>query len=998
MSDSLYDEFGNYIGSDIEDEEVVEEVVEEENRQNGYTNGVHINGDQPTIEETQEDEEMTDINSNAIVLHEDKNYYPDAEQVYKGAEVMVQDEDTQPLTQPIINPHRVKKFTIVEDDYPNTTFTKQFLMDLMNHPQLVRNVCLLGSIHHGKTTFMDMLYLQTHEKKWITSKPIKYTDTRKDEQERGISIKASPMSLVLPNANDKSYLINILDTPGHPNFSDEVSASMRLCDGAVIVIDALEGVMVHTEKLIKTAVQEGLAICVVLNKIDRLILELKLPPNDAYLKIKHTLDDVNAVLDKIVTVRPNSTNTPLRISPELGNVLFSCSEMGWCFSLDSFSKIYSQSFGGGFNFKEFAKRLWGNLYFHSDLRAFRKIPPPPSPDGEPPARSFVHFILNPLYKIISTIIGEDKKKVEGMLVDLGVQVPKQVLDMDVKPLLRCVMSAFFGKASSFVDLLVDNIPSPRDAQKERIERLYTGPMIGPYAEALRKCDPNGPLLVSVTKLLSKQDGSGFDCLARVMSGTIQTKSDVRVLGEKYSPLNDEDMSVEQINGLYISEARYKIEVESVPAGSWVLIDGIDNPIIKTATITTERDLKSQDSSDDDDDQWKAHIFRPLQFINRSVCKVAIEPINPTELPKMLEALRKVNKSYPLAQTKAEESGEHILLGTGELYLDCMLHDLRTMYSDIEIKVDDPVISLMETVVETSSLKCYADTQNKKNRLSMIAEPLDNHLAADIESGAISMEWTKKKRSEFFRQKYDWDSLSADNVWAFGPEFNGPNVLINDILPQEVNRTLLMGISDSVVRGFQWATKEGPLVDEPIRNVKFKLLGAEITSEPIQRSSGHIVPASRAVTHSSFLTATPRLMEPIYLVEIIAPGDCGPAIDAVLERRRGTRISQPLPKPGTPLYVTKALLPVLDSYGFETDLRSHTQGQAFCTATFDQWRIVPGDPLDRNIKLKPLEPSPSQHLARELLIKTRRRKGLSEDVNFNKHFDDELLLNLISNNK
>ena len=86
-----------------------------------------------------------------------------------------------------------------------------------------------------------------------------------------------------------------------------------------------------------------------------------------------------------------------------------------------------------------------------------------------------------------------------------------------------------------------------------------------------------------------------------------------------------------------------------------------------------------------------------------------------------------------------------------------------------------------------------------------------------------------------------------------------------------------------------------------------------------------------------------------------------------------------PRPGTPFYVVRGYLPVVDSFGFETDLRSYTQGLAFCQQVFDHWSVVPGDPLDRNVVLHPLEPSPPMALARDFMVKTRRRKGLSEDV-------------------
>lgn len=158
--------------------------------------------------------------------------------------------------------------------------------------------------------------------------------------------------------------------------------------------------------------------------------------------------------------------------------------------------------------------------------------------------------------------------------------------------------------------------------------------------------------------------------------------------------------------------RYTIDVDRAPAGSLILLSGVDASISKTATIV------AKDIEDD------LYIFRPIKHINQSILKVAVEPLAPSELPKMLDGLRKVNKSYPLLVTKVEESGEHIILGTGELYMDCVLHDLRRLFSEIEIKVSDPVTKFCETVVETSALKCYAETPNKKSvSLSSARGPL-----------------------------------------------------------------------------------------------------------------------------------------------------------------------------------------------------------------------------------------------------------------------------------
>lgn len=142
-------------------------------------------------------------------------------------------------------------------------------------------------------------------------------------------------------------------------------------------------------------------------------------------------------------------------------------------------------------------------------------------------------------------------------------------------------------------------------------------------------------------------------------------------------------------------------------------------------------------------------------------------------------------------------------------------------------------------------------------------------------------------------------------------------------------------------------REGPLCDEPIRNVKFKILDASVDSSPVHRGSGQIIPTGRRVCYSAFLMASPRLMEPVFYVEIQAPADCLSAIYTVLARRRG-HVVQDIPKAGSPLYTIKAYIPVMDSYGFETDLRTHTQGQAFCVQVKMRLgaKVVPSDECGR----------------------------------------------------
>ncbi|KAI9601376.1 hypothetical protein H4Q26_001194 [Puccinia striiformis f. sp. tritici PST-130] len=795
-----YDEWGNFIG-DLSDDSDKGSEANDDDRHSPIAE---------TLAPLPEPDEMNDMemdhvgSSNAVVLHDDKKYYPLAMELYgPDVETMVEEEDAQPLTEPIINPSKSGEAV------PETTFSKQFMADLMSHPESVRNVAVVGHLHHGKTALLDMLVHETHDFEWDTSKPLLYTDTHILEQQRGISLKSSPMSFVLQNSKQKSFLVNMIDTPGHVNFLDEVTNSLRLVDGAILVVDAVEGVLVSTDKIIRHLVQEGIPIVLVVNKVDRLILELRLPPADAYYKLKHTIEEVNTVIS---SCNPDPIH---RVSPELGNVGFASTEMGWCFNLTSFAKMYRDTFCTSkkdlFDITAFAKRLWGNIWYI------------------PEERKFV------------------KRNVGG----------------------ECKRTLTISSWSHFYKLLRTSF------------RLL--------------CD------------------------------------------------DEEDMVEALIERVFIFESRYSVETSGVPAGNLCLLSGIDNSITKTATVV------------------ESAYTRPGGSARARISTQAVG------------GLTKGYKTYPLVEIKVEESGEHVIIGTGEIYLDCCLFDLREIFSEIEIKVSDPVVKFCETVVDTSVIKCYAETPNKKNKLTMIAEPLEKGIAEEIETGRINIRMPAKTLSQHFMNNYQWDLLASRSIWAFG---------------------LKSMAAESIKQGFQWATREGPICDEPIRNVKFKLLDATLADEPIYRGGGQIIPTARRVCYSSFMMATPRLMEPVYYIEVQAPADCVPAVYLVLARRRG-HVTQDIPKPGSPLYTVKAYIPVIDANGFETDLRTHTQGQSFCMQTFDHWSIVPGDPTDKSITLRPLEPASAQALARDVALKTRRRKGLGDNMSVAKYIEADLVAALIA---
>jgi elongation factor 2 len=182
------------------------------------------------------------------------------------------------------------------------------------------------------------------------------------------------------------------------------------------------------------------------------------------------------------------------------------------------------------------------------------------------------------------------------------------------------------------------------------------------------------------------------------------------------------------------------------------------------------------------------------------------------------------------------------------------------------------------------------------------------------------------------------------------------------------------IKDSCVAAFQWATREGVLCDENMRGIRFNVLDVTLHADAIHRGGGQIIPTMRRVIYASCLTAQPRLMEPVYLVEIQCPEHAMGGIYGVLNRRRGHVFAEDQ-RPGTPLYNVKAYLPVMESFGFTEDLRSHTGGQAFPQCVFDHWQILQGDPLEKGTK------------AESVVLATRKRKGLAEEIpSLDKYYD------------
>jgi len=826
-------------------------------------------------------------------------------------------------------------------------FTVEQIRAIMDKKDNIRNMSVIAHVDHGKSTLMDSLIAAAGIIATAKAGEARFMDTRADEQDRCITIKSTGVSLYynLPDhietpkgADSRDFLINLIDSPGHVDFSSEVTAALRVTDGALVVVDCVEGVCVQTETVLRQALGERIKPVLMLNKMDRAFLELQLDQEEAYQSFSKTIETANV----IISTYHDDALGDAQVYPEKGTVAFGSGLHGWGFTLGKFATMYAKKFG--VEKEKLMQRLWGENYFDAKAKKWKKQAV--GDDGKPLKRAFCQFVLDPIYKLFHSIMNHEQEKVGKMLGSLNIQLKGDEKDLTGKPLLKAVMKTFLPAADALLEMIVLHLPSPATAQKYRIDVLYEGPLDDECATAIRNCDPEGPLMLYVSKMIPTSDKGRFYAFGRVFSGKVATGQKVRIMGPNYMPGKKEDLFVKSIQRTVLMMGRYTEPIEDCPCGNTIGLVGIDQYLLKSGTITTSE---------------TAHNLRVMKFSVSPVVRVAVEPKNPSDLPKLVEGLKRLSKSDPCVRCYIEESGEHIVAGAGELHLEICLKDLQEEFTGIELKTTDPVVSFRETVTEKSKETCLSKSPNKHNRLYCTAEPLADGLAEAIEDGKITPRDDPKIRARELSEKFGWDVTEARKIWCFGPETTGPNVLV------DVSKGVqyLNEIKDSFVAAFQWATKEGVLCEENMRSIKFNIHDVTLHTDAIHRGGGQIIPTARRVLYACELTAEPRLMEPVYLVEIQCPESAMGGIYATLNRRRGHVISEEQ-RPGTPLYNVKAYLPVMESFGFTADLRSATSGQAFPQCVFDHWQVIQGNPL------VPGKPS-------EIVAATRKRKGLAVEI-------------------
>jgi elongation factor 2 len=824
-------------------------------------------------------------------------------------------------------------------------FTVDQVRECMDKKRNIRNMSVIAHVDHGKSTLTDSLVAKAGIIAANKAGETRATDTRKDEQERCITIKSTAISMYFEmlqkdldfckqekakkadGSDELGFLINLIDSPGHVDFSSEVTAALRVTDGALVVVDCVSGVCVQTETVLRQAIAERIRPVLFMNKMDRALLELQLEQEELFQTFQRIVENVNVIVATYAD--DDGPMGVVRVDVNNASVGFGSGLHGWAFTLKQFAEMYASKFG--VDVDKMMKKLWGENFFNSKTKKWSKT------KDDDNKRSFNMYVLDPIYMVFDAIMNFKKEQTVKLLDKLTTADGRKVKDilkadekeMEGKPLMKCVMRNWLPAGEAMFQMIVIHLPSPVTAQKYRAELLYEGPPDDVACMGIKNCDPEAPLMMYVSKMVPTSDKGRFYAFGRVFSGKIATGQKCRIMGPNFIPGKKEDLYEKSIQRTILMMGGRVEAIEDVPAGNICGLVGVDQFLVKTGTLTTFKD---------------AHNMKVMKFSVSPVVRVAVEPKNPADLPKLVEGLKRLAKSDPMVQCIIEESGEHIIAGAGELHLEICLKDLEEDHAQIPLKKSDPVVSYRETVSEESNQMCLSKSPNKHNRLFMRAVPMPDGLAEDIDKGEVNPRDDFKIRGRYLADKYEFDITEARKIWCFGPETNGPNIMVDCTKGVQY----LNEIKDSCVAGFQWASKEGVLCDENLRSVRFNLYDVALHADAIHRGGGQIIPTARRVLYACMLTAEPRLMEPVYQVEIQCPENAVGGIYGVLNRRRG-HVFEEAQTPGTPMFVVKAYLPVNESFGFTADLRSNTGGQAFPQCVFDHWQILPGDPMQEGTK-------------------------------------------------
>ena len=681
----------------------------------------------------------------------------------------------------------------------NTTINKEKNEKDYNHHELVqmlqkntsniRNICVLAHVDHGKTTLVDSLISYNNIISPKMAGDVRYMDSREDEQERCITMKASSISVIYRCEKlNSNYLLNIIDVPGHVDFSYEIFSSLKMVDGAIIIIDVVEGICSQTESVIRQAWDEKIKYVLVLNKIDKLFNIIELSAEEAYEHLKNLLEKVNAMMSSLI-LRDVEVNNLLNLekkdsnisvnekekekdkkeendiieekeknfyfSPNKGNVIFASATDNWAFTIDKFVDIFAQKYGTK---KEVMQKvLWGDYYLDKKTKKF--CSQPPTENSKP---IFVDFIMRNIYKVYQVVtVDQDLPKIQSMVKSLKLNISEKDLNQNILTrnpnlVLRTIMREWLPIPQTVYDVIIRELPNPIVGIQNKIELLF--PHIkyshNEFVKNIKKKIKNNiingediPTIAYISKMVAipkkniqgikfeeinnSKDETKFMAFARLYTGEIKEGDEYYVIGPKHDPKNNKyDIKKYTFSNIYYFMGQFLNQIKNVPVGNIFSVSDLEKDVFKTSTISNNYNCPS---------------IIPLNLNQNSNIKVSITAENIKEMPILLEGLEKLNRSDPAVNYYTQSNGEHILITSGEVHLERCIKDLEDELAKVKFKISPPIVNFKEGL-SNINYTFKKKTLNKKKELlkmQMMQEKMEERKKIEekiIEGGVNNIDY------------------------------------------------------------------------------------------------------------------------------------------------------------------------------------------------------------------------------------------------------------------
>jgi elongation factor 2 len=675
-------------------------------------------------------------------------------------------------------------------------------------------------------------------------------DSMKLEQNRQMTIRGANVTLFY-ESEGKEYVINMIDTPGHIDFTGRVTRALRAIDGVVVVSDSVEGIMTQTETVTRQALEERVRPVLYINKIDRLVKELRLDAAAMQQWLSNIIAEFNKLID--IYAEPE-LKEKWKVSIQGNSVAFGSAKDRW-----------------GFNFKIAQKRGVSfkdvyDAYTSSDTNAIRSL-------------------------------------------------------AEKAPLHEAVLG-----------MVVQHHPPPHVAQKYRIPKIWQGDLESEVGKSILTCDEKGPVVMMVTTI-NVDPQAGRIATGRLFSGTIKDGDEVYLIDAKRSG------KVQSVN-IYMGNTREVVSM--LPSGNIPALLGLDYAVAGE-TIATVKSIPA---------------FESIKYVSEPVVTIAVEPKHPKDLPKLVEALRRLTVEDPNLIVKInEETGETLMAGMGVLHLEIATSLLQE--AGLEITTTQPLINYRETI-RTKAGPIMSKSPNKHNKIFMRIEPLREDVIDMLRTGQVKEDMDKKVMAKILREK-GWAADEARSVAAIDP---GGNMLIDETKGVQ----FLQESMDSIRSGFDDVVHSGPIAHEALRGVKFVLHHFVPHEDPAHRGLAQLMPASRRSMLGSMLIAEPVLLEPVLGIEIKCPQEQIGTVAGILSGKRGKLLN--VDQKGIISIITGEV-PASETFDLSEIMRGGTAGKAMWSTYFKAWQVVP------------------QSILRSLIAETRKRKGLNpEPPNAEEFIDKE----------